>query len=181
VPEAPNQQILTWGLAGLAVYFSVLLARGLWGYQRFRRLRPTALLTWPNRRPSHLPLLLGLGIVSAGLTFLNGYLGRPFYHVYSQAVMAAYFMVMVPLSGRIHLGLYRDGVWADTGFVPYTSIARMAFRETPELVLILLPRGRTGSFRLPVPSEEYGAVRKLLEEKIRAQVLKVEQGILGLV
>jgi hypothetical protein len=175
-----NETILTWGFAGLAVYFSVLLARGLMGYQRFRRVRPTALLTWPSRRPSHLPLLLGLGVVSAGLTVLNGYLGRPFHHVYSQAVMAAYFMIMVPLSCRIDLGLYRDGVWADAGFVPYSSIGRMAFRETPELVLILLPRGRTRSFRLPVPAEEYGAVRKLLEEKARAQVLKVEQGILGL-
>jgi hypothetical protein len=176
-----NESILTWGLAALAIYFSVLLVRGLIGYQRFRRVRPTALLTWPNRRPAHLPLLLGLGIVSMGLTLLNGYLGRPFHHVYSQGVMAAYFVVMVPLSGSIHLGFYRDGVWADTGFVPYASIARLAFRESPELVLILLPRGRTGSFRLPVPSAEYGAVRKLLEEKARAHVLNVEQGILGLV
>jgi hypothetical protein len=178
--EVSNDQILTWGLAALAVYFSVLLVRGLVGYQRFRRVRPTALLTWPNRRPSHLPLLLGLGVVSTGLTVLNGYLGRPFHHVYSQAVMAAYFMVMVPLSCRIHLGFYRDGVWADSGFVPYASIARLAFRETPEIVLILLPRGRTGTFRLPVPSTEYGAVRKLLDEKARAHVLNVEQGILGL-
>jgi hypothetical protein len=175
-----NEQILTWGLAGLAVYFSVLLVRGLMGYQRFRRVRPTALLTWPNRRPSHLPFLLGLGVVSLALTILNGYLGRPFHHVYSQAVMAAYFTVMVPLSCRIHLGFYRDGVWADAGFVPYASIARLAFRESPELVLILLPRGRAGSFRLPVPSDEYGAVRKLIEEKIRARVLNVEQGMLGL-
>ena len=175
-----NETILTWGLGGLAVYFSVLLVRGLAGYQRFRRVRPTALLTWPSRRPSHLPFLLGLGVVSAALTVINGYLGRPLHHVYSQAVMAAYFVVMVPLSCRIHLGLYRDGVWADSGFVPWASIGRMAFREKPELVLILLPRGRSGSFRLPVPHEEYGAVRKLLEEKIRAHVLNVEQSILGL-
>ena len=50
------------GFAGLAVYFSVLLVRGFWGYQCFRRVRPTAILTWPNRRPSHLPFLLGLGL-----------------------------------------------------------------------------------------------------------------------
>ena len=46
--EVSNDEILTWGLAGLAVYFSVLLVRGFVGYQRFRRVRPTALLTWPN-------------------------------------------------------------------------------------------------------------------------------------
>lgn len=175
-----NETILTWGFAGLAVYFTVLLVRGLLGYQRFRAVRPTAVLTWPTARPPHFLFLLGLGVLSMGVAVLNAAVGRPFHHVYSQAVMAAYFIGMVPLSRRIHLGLYRDGVWADTGFLPYANIARMAFRETPDLVLILLPRGKSGSFRLPVPPDNYGAVRKLLEEKIRAQVLNVEQGILGL-
>ena len=36
------------------------------------------------------------------------------------------------------------------------------------------------AFRLPVPPEEYGAVRKVLEEKIRARVVNMEAGILGL-
>jgi hypothetical protein len=56
----------------------------------------------------------------------------------------------------------------------------MAFRESPVIELILLPRGGSGSFRLPVPPDEYGAVRKLLEEKIREHVVNVETGILGL-
>ena len=43
-----------------------------------------------------------------------------------------------------------------------------------------MPRGGSGSFRLPVPPDEYGTVRKLLEEKIRAQVVQMEAGILGL-
>ena len=175
-----NETIFTWAFAGLAVYFTVLVVRGLLGYQRFRRVRPTALLTWPTRRPANYLFLLGLGFLSAGLAFLNASLGRPLHHVYSQAVMALYFVGMVPLSRRIHLGLYDDGVWADSGFLPYAKIGRMAFRETPDLVLILLPRGRSGSFRLPVPREDYGAVRKVLDEKIRAHVLNVEQGILGL-
>jgi len=175
-----NQTILTLGLLGLGIYFSVLLVRGLRGYLLFRRVRPTALLTWPGRRPAHLPLLLGLGVVSLALTVINGYLNRPFHHVYSQAVMAAYFMLMVPLSARIHLGLYRDGVWADSGFLPYAKIGRMAFSEGREIVLILLPRGRSGSFRLPVPPEEYGAVRKILEDMIRARVVNVDRGILAL-
>jgi hypothetical protein len=94
--------------------------------------------------------------------------------------MAAYFILMVPLCQNIRLGFYDQGVWADTGFLPYANIGRIAFRETPEIVLILLPRGRSGSFRLPVPPEEYGAVRKMLEEKIRARVVNIEAGILGL-
>jgi hypothetical protein len=107
-------------------------------------------------------------------------MGRPVHHVVSLGLMALYFVLMVPLASRIRLGFYRDGVWADAGFLPYERIRRMAFRESPVIELILLPRGGSGSFRLPVPPGEYGAVRKLLEEKIRAQVVTVETGILGL-
>ena len=167
-------------LLGLAVYFSVAVARTLAGYLLFLKVRPTALLTWPGRRPAHFPLLIVLGFVAAALTVINGTLDRPFHHVYSQGVMAVYFMVMVPLSARIQVGLYRDGVWTDAGFLRYDKIGRMAFRETPEIVLILVPRGRSGPFRLPVPSSEYGAVRKILEEKIRTRVVNVEKAILGL-
>jgi hypothetical protein len=158
----------------------VLIARGLAGYRLFLKVRPTALLTWPVRRPAHFPFLLALGVVAAALAVINSTMNRPFHHVYSQGVMAVYFTVMVPLSARIQLGLYRDGVWADAGFLPYEKIARMAFREAPEIVLIMVPRGRSGPFRLPVPSSEYGAVRKILEEKIRARVVNVEKAILGL-
>ena len=178
--RADNETILTVALLGFGLYFSVQLARGLAGYLRFRRVRPTALLTWPVPRPASFPWLIGLGVVAAAVTVLNGLLHRPLHHVLSQAVMSLYFILMVPLSARIHLGLYREGVWADAGFLPYARIGRMAFRETPEIVLILLPRGAAGSFRLPVPRAEYSAVRKLLEDKIRARVLNMEGGLLGL-
>jgi hypothetical protein len=175
-----NETILTLGLLGMAVYFSVLMARGLAGYLQFRRIRPTALLTWPGRRPPYFGFLLALGIVSALLAVLNASLHRPFHHVYAQGVMAVYFTLMVPLSTRINLGFYRDGVWADTGWLPWEQIRRLAFRETPELTLILLPRsGAKGSFRLPVPPAEYGAVRKMIEEKVRAGILRMD-GMLGL-
>ena len=91
------------------------------------------------------------------------------------------------LVGDFHFGVFQfdvgraeDGVWADAGFLSWAQIGRMAFRETPEIVLILLPRTGTASFRLPVPPGEYGAVRKALEEKVRARELNVEAGILGL-
>jgi hypothetical protein len=175
-----NETILSLGLAGLGVYFAVLLVRGSLGYLRFRRVRPTALLTWPVARPVHLRSLVALGVVNVVLTVLNGFLHRPVHHVVSLGLMALYFVLMVPLASRIELGLYRDGVWADAGFLPYARIGRMAFRETPEIVLVLLPRRGSRSFRLPVPPGEYSAVRKLLEEKIRARVLNPETAVLGL-
>jgi hypothetical protein len=175
-----NETALSVVLLGLGLYFLVLLIRGLRGYLLFRKVRPTALLTWPVPRSGQFPFLLALGVVATAVTALNAYLDRPLHHVVSQALMAAYFILMVPLCQNIRLGFYDQGVWADTGFLPYAKIGRIAFRETPEIVLILLPRGRSGSFRLPVPPEEYGAVRKVLEEKIRARVVNVEAGILGL-
>ena len=175
-----NETMLTIVLAALGVYFSVLNGRGLLMYAQFRRVRRTAMLTWPVGHPRSYALQLILGIVSGAVAILNGYMDRPLHHVFSQAVMALYFLLIVPLSARIHLGLYRDGVWADAGFLPYTQIGRMAFRETPEIVLILLPRGRSRPLRLPVPTGEYGAVRKLLEEKKREGVVQTQERILGL-
>jgi hypothetical protein len=170
--------MLTVVLVGIGVYFSVLLARGAAGYVRFRRMRPMAVVTWPARRP--LAFALVLGVVSLAVAILNTSLGRPILHLWGQYATAAYFILMVPLSARIRFGLYRDGIWADTGFLPYARIGRMAFREGSEIVLILLQRGAARGARLAVPPGEYGAVRKVIEEKIRERVVNVEAGILGL-
>ena len=177
----PSETLLTLVLLAFGSYFSVLLVGGLARYLRFRRVQPTALINWPARS-MHVPLLVALGLLAAGVAVLNGGLQRPVSHVLSQAVMALYFLLMVPLLASIRPGLYRDGVWAEGGFLPYASIGRLAFFETPEIVLVLLPKGGLRRvFRLFVPPQEYGAVRKLLEEQIRARVLRVESGILGLV
>jgi hypothetical protein len=175
----PLDVFLTLTLLALGIYFSILVAFALGRYLLFRRLRATALLTWPGRS-RHLPLLVALGLLSLAVAVLNGSLRRPFHHVYSQGVMAAYFILMVPLLSRIHLGLYEDGVWAEPGFLPYGKIGRMAFVEAPEIVLVMLPRGGSRTFRLLVPPGEYGAVRKVLEEKIRTHELQMEEAILGL-
>ena len=175
-----NDKIMTVGLVGLGVYFSVLLVRGLLGYARFRRVRPTALVTWRVPKPPNFGFLVALGVMGVVLTLLNSLLDRPLHHVLGLGAMALYFVFMVPLARTIELGLYKDGVWADAGFLPYADIGRMAFRETPDIVLLLLPRGGAAPFRLPVPPAEYGAVRKLLDEKIRTHVVNMEHAILGL-
>ena len=67
-----------------------------------------------------------------------------------------------------------------TPFLPYARIGRTAFRETPDIVLFLLPRGGSRPLRLPVPPAEYGAVRKVLEEKKREGLVQTQERILGL-
>jgi hypothetical protein len=175
-----NETLLTVSLVGVAVYFSVLIVRGVLGYARFRRVRGTALLTWPGARPAYFSLLLFMGLVAAGLAVLNGYLRYPFHKVYSQLSIALYFIGVVPMLTRIPKGLYADGIWVEDGFVPYDRIRRLAFREGPQLELLLVPWGRGGARRLAVPPAEYGAVRRILGDKIRAHALNLEGSILGL-
>lgn len=176
-----NETVITVALGALAVYFTVMVVLALVRWVSFRRVRHTALYTW--RAPVSLVqrLLPLLGMASAAAAILNGALGRPLHHVYSQVIMAFYFIAMVPLLERIPIGIYRDGVLAERGFVPWGQVARLSFRETPEIVLLLLRRGRTRApLRLPVPASEYGAVRRVLLEKIRERAVDVDAPILGL-
>ena len=176
-----NERVLGTVLFVLAVYFSALLVWSVARYAKFRRLHPTALLTWPSRPPRNWRFLVGLDALSGAVALLNGVLQRPFHHVYSQGVMSIYFLLIVPLTSHIRLGFYEAGVWSESGFVPYERIKRLAFRETPEIVLLLLSRGaRARAFRLPVPPEEYGAARRLLDDKVREHALTIDDAILGL-
>jgi hypothetical protein len=174
-----QQQIVDLGLQGLGLYFAVQLARGTAGYLRFRRIAPTAVLTWAAPRPAQLPWLVTLGVLGAVTATFNAWTHRPVQHVIGLALMAVYFLGLVPLARRIRLGVYADGVWAHRGFLRFEDVARIAFVETPAIVLLLQPR-RGASYKLPVPGEEYGAVRKVLEEKARAGVLRLEPAILGI-
>jgi hypothetical protein len=176
----PNAQIIGLGLLGLGIYFAIQLARGFLGYARYVRLAPTAVVTWPAPRPPQVPWLLGLGVLGAATAAVNAWLGRPLYHVLGLTLMAVYFLVMVPLALRIRLGVYRDGVWADRGFLRWDRVARYAFVESPGIVLLLTPRSGGASFCLPVPPEEYGTVRKLLSDKERDGALHPEPVILGI-
>jgi len=172
---------MTVVLGALAVYFTALVGHALLRWLAFRRVRHTALHTWRARVPFVQRMLPLLGVASALAAVLNGSFGRPLHHVYSQAIMAVYFLAMVPLLERIPIGVYRDGVIAERGFVPWQRIARLAFRETPDIVLLLLRRGRGRAlYRLPVPPSEYGAVRRVLIEKMRDHEMNVDAPILGL-
>jgi hypothetical protein len=174
-----NGTVLTLSLVSVTVYFSVLIVRDLVRYVRFLRVRRTALVTWrpPQRAAFWLLVMLGaINLPVAALTVAY----HPFHEVVSPLSIALYFTLILPLLARIPLGFYGDGVWAEGGFLPYSRIRRFAFFEGPQLVLLLLPWGSNGAVRLPVPPDEYGAVRKLLGEKVRAHAVNLEGGILGL-
>ncbi len=170
-----QQALLRVAFGALGLYFTALLLRGLWGYLAYVRLRASAVVTWPAPAAANASLLPALGLIAAGVALLNVALGKPFLYVYAQLAMALYFAGLVPLARRIRLGLYRDGVWADAGFLRYADVERLAFREQAGITLVLIARHGTSSFRLPIPSEEYGAVRKILDASERAGTLHTER------
>jgi hypothetical protein len=174
------QQLTSVGLVGLGVYFAVQLVRGGTGYLRYHRVAPTALVTWPAPRPAQQHWLFLLGVTGAVTAAFNAWLGRPATHVAGLALMALYFLGLVPLARRIRLGLYRDGVWAHRGFLAWPDVARITFVEVPEIVLLLTHRRQAAPFKLPVPAAEYGAVRKIIDEKKRTGLLRLEPAILGI-
>lgn len=141
---------------------------------RFWRRRKTALLTWPGRRPPFYGLLLALGVVLGLLIFFKLVVQhRPVFHVFGETMMFLYYAYAVPLSLRIARGFYRDGIWADGGFVPYAHIGGLSWREGPDGVrLILIDRAHRFARSLVVPERHYGAVRRLLRDQMAARVIQ---------
>jgi hypothetical protein len=153
----------------LGLGFLVANLRLLFQFVRFFRIRSSALLTWPGRRPPLYGLLLGLGVVLSILVFSKLVLLRQHpADVFGETMMMVYYGYGVPLSLRIGRGFYEDGIWADGGFMPYSAIGGLTWREGEQTTLVLMHRVRSFARRLVVPDRYYGAARRLLRDKIAA-------------
>lgn len=147
-------------LANLRVFFQFI---------RFLRLRSSALLTWPGRRPPFYGLLLALGaILSLLIVYKIAILKQRPFAVFGESMMLLYYTYALPLSLRIGRGFYQDGIWAESGFIPYSEIGGLTWREGEQLTLVLMYRMRNFARRLVVPERYYGAARRLLRDKIAA-------------
>jgi hypothetical protein len=136
---------------------------------RFLRMRSSALLTWPGRRPPFYGLLLGLGAVMALLiVYKLAVLRRHPIQVFGESMMMVYYAYALPLSLRIGRGFYQDGIWADGGFIPYSRIGGLSWREEGQITLVMIYRMRAFARRLVVPERYYAAARRLLRDKIAA-------------
>lgn len=134
---------------------------------RYRRKRDGALLVWPRPRPKYFSFAVLLGIVQALLLTAFVLLRRPAPQIFGLAMMLIYFLAAMPLSTRIDRGFYRDGVWADSGFVPWGRISGVSWRENP-LTLVLISHVRSFAQHLEVPGGLYGEARKVLRDRIEA-------------
>lgn len=148
---------------------------------RFFRLRSCVLLTWPGRKPPLYGMLLGLGVALGALVFFKLVIQqRPPTHVFGEGMMFVYYAYAFPLSLRIGRGLYEDGIWAESGFVPYSQIGGLSWREEQGVTLVIISRFRSLARSLEVPHVHYGEVRRLLRDKIEAHDIHFTGKVLDL-
>ena len=153
----------------LGVGFLLANLRLFFQFIRFLRLRSTALLTWPSRKPPFYGLALALGaVLSVLVVFKLVVLHQPPLRVSGEAMMVVYYGYAVPLSLKIGRGFYEDGIWADGGFISYSRIGGLTWREGEQLTLVMIHRMQAFAQRLVVPEMYYGAARRLLRDKIAA-------------
>jgi hypothetical protein len=125
---------------------------------RFLKRRSSAILTWRSPRPRYYGMQLGLGVVLGVLMVFNAdRLIRGHQKVAAQlfgvAMMFVYYGYAMPLSLRIGRGFYADGIWSESGFVPYWKIGAVSWREGPETALVIVSRLRSLARRLIVPHD----------------------------
>jgi hypothetical protein len=141
---------------------------------RFLKRRPSAILTWHSSKPHYYGMQLGLGVILGVLLVYDTlYLHRPAPQIFGVAMMFLYYGYAMPLSLRIGRGFYADGIWSESGFVPYWKIGAVSWREGKEPALVIVSRLRTLARRLTVPGIHYAAARRLLRDKIAAHDIQL--------
>jgi hypothetical protein len=163
--EAVLPRVLFW----LGVGFLVANIRLLVQFLRFLRLRSSAVLTWPAGRPPYAVFFAALGGALGLIIIVKlGIQRMPPLDVFGESMMLVYYGYAAPLSWRIGRGFYRDGIWAESGFMKYSDIGGLTWREgeQEQVTLVLISRVRRLARRLRVPTELYGEARRLLRDRI---------------
>lgn len=159
------------------------------------RRRSSALVVWPAPKPPYYGLSLGIGLMLGFLLILNAGLAAAraeattlreilasfaqpprSYVLFGELMMFVYYGYGVPLSTRITRGLYEDGIWADSGFLPYDQVGGLSWKEGERPVLIVISRVRNVARPLEVPGTALGEVRRVLREKISAHAIAFDDG-----
>ena len=167
-------QILPRILFLLGVGFLVANLRIFIDGLRYLKRRSSALLTWPRGRPPYYGLLLAIA-VGLGILLVYNVVAqrRGLQRLFGEAMMFLYYGYALPLSRRFRRGFYRDGIWSESGFMPYGQIGGVAWREGQEVTLVIVSRLRNLARRLVVPAAHYAAARRLLRDKIAAREIQL--------
>ena len=155
---------------------------------RWLRRRRTALLVWPAAKPPYYAMSLGIAVMLGLLILLKAYLAlrgvetipawfRAFVgDSFGELMMFVYFGYMLPFSTRITRGLYADGIWTDSGFMPYEHVGGISWRAGEPSTLVIISRLKSLARRLEVPGKALGEVRRLLRDKISSHDIAMDEG-----
>lgn len=142
---------------------------------RFRNRRRTALLVWPAQKPPFYGFSLALGVVLGLLLAFKVFVQRrPPGQLFGEAMMFIYYGYATPLAARISRGFYDEGIWSDTGFVRWSQISAVSWRENGNRVsLMLISNLRNIARRLVVPGPLYGQARRVLRDRVKAHDIQI--------
>ena len=155
--------LLLFGLGFLIA--NIRLGALLWAYRR--RVR-SALLVWQGEKPKYYSFSLALGVVLGILLIIEAFvLRRSPRSIFGEAMMFIYYGYMFPLSTRIRRGFYGEGIWSDSGFMNWSEISAVSWKEEPTLTLVLISHVQSIARRLDVPGHLYGQARRLLRDRIQ--------------
>lgn len=152
---------------------------------RWHRRRRHALVVWPAAKPPYFAMSLGIGVMLGLLILLKAYLAlrgdpplsewfrRFVSDTFGELMMFVYFGYMLPFSTRITRGLYADGLWTDTGFMPYEQVGGISWRDG---ALVVISRRKSVARRMEVPSLALGELRRHLRDKISSHDIAIDEG-----
>jgi hypothetical protein len=176
-PELLQRLLFLFGVGFFAA--NVKVGTDLLRYQRRKR---SALLIWQNPKPRYYRFSLALGAVLVGLfAFKLLVQHREMKTLLGEAMMSVYYVFAVPLSSRIARGFYEEGVWSDTGFIPWSQISAVSWKEEGDMtLLVLVSHLKSIARHVQVPGHLYGQARRLLRDKVQAHDIHIGGTGLGL-
>lgn len=175
-------------LLALGIGFLIANVRFALELLHWARRRSTSLITWPGKKPPYFGLSLGIGVMLGLLLLVKAYLasrqtkvvsewlmlfGR---NAFGELMMFVYFGYMIPLSTRIGRGFYADGIWTDTGFMPYAQVGGIKWRDGETPTLVIISRLKVLARSLEVPATYLGEVRRILRDKISSHTIEMDEG-----
>ncbi len=172
----------------LGVGFLIANIRMAMELARWRRRRVSGVITWAGRKPPYYGLSLGIGMMLGLLILLKAYLAlrrsstlSQWFVVFGQSafgelMMFVYFGYMLPLSTRITRGLYAEGIWTDTGFMPYDQVGGIKWKEGSPATLVIISRLKAVARVLEVPARYIAEVRRVLRDQITSHAIEMDEG-----
>lgn len=169
--------LLHYALMGLGLLFVVVNTRVAFELIHWARRRRLAVLVWPSPKPPYYSVSLAIGVMLGVLLFVTVFVvPRPGTSLFGVSMMFGYYGYLLPLSTRIGRGLYEDGIWTDSGFMPYVEIGGLSWKTAEVQTLILVSRTSPLAQRLLVPGAYLGEVRRLLRQKIESHAIEIGDG-----